>query len=432
MNKRPTFKIVIDPKANKEKRYQLKLRVTYNGKPTLINTPFTAAKIDLRQTKIPSLREGSNLKREVDAYIKMLQEITRRIPLEEFDGKTPGQIIKYIEQVKSKKEYTSDNAAYMDFFSYGRSIAERKKASTEKSYLNALTSFSKYVKKENLPICYITSSTIKGYERYLVDRLGGYTKTIPLYIGHLAKIHKTAREEFNAEEYGITPIKDPFQYFRPEKRATSRKVPSASRPLVQYLIDNMHTFKNDERRAAELFLLIFGLQGMNVADMMVAPAPENGVISFVRQKTKDSRLDSEEVKIKIHDCILPLYNRYRDPDGKLAFNLGKKYASLDYFHIQAGKWMKALRNRLAKEPKLAKEAMGLRYGSARHGYATISRSLGISKDIINDGLAHTDRAMAITDIYIEKDWEPIWKANLKMLKTFKWDPLKECFLEEEK
>ena len=432
MIKRPTFKIVIDPKANKEKRFQLKLRVTHNGKPTLINTPFLATKDELRQTKTPSLREGSNLKREVDAYIKTLQELTLQIPLDEFNGKTPGQIIKYIEQIKSKKEYTSNNVANMDFFAYGRSIAERKKASTKKSYLNALTSFSKYVKKDYLPICFITSSTIKGYERYLVDHLHGYTKTIPLYIGNLAKIHKTAREEFNAEENGITPIKNPFQYFHPEKKATSRKVPSASRPLVQYLIDNLHTFKNDERRAAELFLLIFSLQGMNVADMMVAPAPENGVISFVRQKTKDSRLDPEEVKIMIHDCILPLYNRYRDPDGKLAFNLGKKYASLDYFHIQASKWMKALRNRLAKEPKLAKEAMGLRYGSARHGYATISRSLGISKDIINDGLAHTDRAMAITDIYIEKDWEPIWKANLKMLKAFKWNPLKDCFLEEEK
>ena len=432
MIKRPTFKIVIPLKFNRENRYPIKIRVTYNGKPTLISTPFSVAKDEIRQTKSPSLRTGTNLKREVDAYIKTLQDYAREIPEAVLDGKTPGQIVKYIEEIQSKQEYPSNNVANMDFFAYGRSIAERKKASTKKSYLNALTSFGKYLKKDCLPISNISSSTIKGYERYLVDHLHGYTKTIPLYIGNLAKIHKTAREEFNAEENGITPIKNPFQYFHPEKKATSRKVPSASRPLIQYLIDNLHTFKNDERRAAELFLLIFSLQGMNVADMMVAPAPENGVISFVRQKTKDSRMDPEEVKIKIHDCILPLYNRYKDPEGKLAFNLGKKYASIDYFHIQASKWMKALRNRLAKEPKLAKEAMGLRYGSARHGYATISRSLGISKDIINDGLAHSDRAMAITDIYIEKDWEPIWKANLRMLKAFKWDPLKECFLVEEK
>ena len=432
MIKRPTFKIVIDPKANKEKRFRIKLRVTYNGKPTLINTPFLATKDELRQTKPLSLRDRSNLKREVDAYIKTLQDLTLELPEQDFLGKTPGQIVMHLEEFKNMKQFVSGDVANIDFFEYGKSIAERKKASTKKSYLKALTSFAKYLKKDHLPISYISSSTIKGYERYLVDQLHGYTKTIPLYIGNLAKIHKTAREEFNAEEKGITPIKNPFQYFHPEKKATSRKVPSASRPLIQYLIDNLHSFKNDERRAAELFLLIFSLQGMNVADMMVAPAPEKGVISFVRQKTKDSRLDPEEVKIKIHDCILPLYNRYKDPEGKLAFNLGKKYASIDYFHIQASKWMKALRNRLAKEPKLAKEAMGLRYGSARHGYATISRSLGISKDIINDGLAHSDRAMAITDIYIEKDWEPIWKANLKMLKAFKWNPLKECFLEEEK
>lgn len=51
-------------------------------------------------------------------------------------------------------------------------------------------------------------------------------------------------------------------------------------------------------------------------------------------------------------------------------------------------------------------------------------------EIINDGPTHTDRAMAITGIYFEKDLRPVWEANLMMLKVFNWGPLKGRFLEK--
>ncbi len=59
---------------------------------------------------------------------------------------------------------------------------------------------------------------------------------------------------------------------------------------------------------------------------------------------------------------------------------------------------------------------GLQFYAARHSWATIARNdLEISKDIINDALNHIDKNMAITDVYIKKDFSAINKANKSVL-----------------
>jgi hypothetical protein len=59
------------------------------------------------------------------------------------------------------------------------------------------------------------------------------------------------------------------------------------------------------------------------------------------------------------------------------------------------------------------------YG-ARHSWASIAYKTGVEKGLINDGLCHVDKSMKVTDIYINKDWSVLWKANAKVLKQFKW------------
>ena len=62
----------------------------------------------------------------------------------------------------------------------------------------------------------------------------------------------------------------------------------------------------------------------------------------------------------------------------------------------------------------------LTFYSARHTWATLAYSAGIDKAIINDCLCHVDSSMRVTDLYIAKDWEVMWKANEKVLSLFDW------------
>ena len=63
---------------------------------------------------------------------------------------------------------------------------------------------------------------------------------------------------------------------------------------------------------------------------------------------------------------------------------------------------------------------GLSFYSARHTWASLAYSIGIDKSVINDCLCHTDEAMKVTDIYINKDWSVLWNANQRVLSLFQW------------
>ncbi len=61
--------------------------------------------------------------------------------------------------------------------------------------------------------------------------------------------------------------------------------------------------------------------------------------------------------------------------------------------------------------------------SFRHSWATIARSIGIDKYTVHEGLNHVDAEMKITDLYIERDYRPIWEANARILALFDWSAM---------
>ena len=59
--------------------------------------------------------------------------------------------------------------------------------------------------------------------------------------------------------------------------------------------------------------------------------------------------------------------------------------------------------------------------SARHTWATLAlNECGVDKYTVHAALDHVDRATAVTDIYIAKDFRPFWAANEKVLSLFRW------------
>lgn len=421
------FRTMLATSPDHNGRYPVMIRITFNRTPTKRATPFAAAKSEtcIRDRKL-ELRKGSKTALLLDAFINDLSHAAQKIDLSCLGKTTPGQLYNRLldEVIAAKKVEMAKDSFTLDFPTFAQTVISKKKGSTAKVYRQALKNFTCFMEQEHYDISSITSSTLKRFETYLIDKLGRYSKTIPLYFNDLRTIHRAAREEFNNPELGEVFIKDPFQYFRPAAKPLEIEVQPASRELIQYIIDEYQTFNTEETRAADLFLLIFALQGMNVADMMEAEAPKNGVIVFNRLKTQGRSSNKGETQVMIHPQIAPLYNKYKDPDGIYTFSFKSRYSSLQYLHVESSKWMKALRARIKLNPDLRDQADGLKYGSARHSYPTISRQMGIDKRLINDGMSHVDPEMKNTDRYIKIAWEPIWEANLKMLESFNWDGIK--------
>ena len=106
--------------------------------------------------------------------------------------------------------------------------------------------------------------------------------------------------------------------------------------------------------------------------------------------------------------------RYADPQGKRLFNFYTRYATPFNFNKALNTGLKQIGEILGIE--------GLEFYAARHSWATIARSsdVGIDKTTVHEALNHVSSNLAITDIYIDRDWSVIWNANKKVLALFDW------------
>jgi integrase len=161
--------------------------------------------------------------------------------------------------------------------------------------------------------------------------------------------------------------------------------------------------------AKDVFLLSFGLIGMNSADLFSCKTINGDVITYNRQKTAGRREDGAEMKVRIEPFILPLFEKYRDPDNERVFNFHKYYSDHKAFNKNLNIGLKKIGAKLDIED--------LEFYAARHSWATIARSaaVGIDKATVHEALNHVDSDMKVTDIYIDRDWSVIWNANRKVI-----------------
>ncbi|MBQ0074647.1 MAG: phage integrase SAM-like domain-containing protein [Prevotella sp.] len=147
-------------------------------------------------------------------------------------------------------------------------------------------------------------------------------------------------------------------------------------------------------RYRDLFMLMFYLIGINLTDLL--EAKKNQLI--------DGRLEYERAKthkwysVKVEPEAMTIINKYKGKDYLL--NIRDK-ASVHSFTSKIDQNLKDI-------------YPGLSTYYARHSWATIAYSLGISKDVISQALGHSNGA-SVTEIYIERDPILVDDANRKVI-----------------
>lgn len=276
-----------------------------------------------------------------------------------------------------------------------------------KNYITAMNAFKLFLGRGTVMVGDITTRTMKCFERALKDR----PRAISLYCSGIAKIFNDARAYYNDEDNGMVVIKHSIaSYHAPKPNvAKKRALPvEVIRRIFELPYEGKRPNGRKSRRdlALDCFKLSFCLMGMNSADLFTATEYDGEFISYNRMKTKDRRSDEAFMKVKVSPLIKPLMEKYRGKER--VFNFYERFSTMSDLNRSINKGLKEIGAEVGVE--------SLQFYSARHSMASIAvNKAGVSKYVMNDMLCHTDPSLRITELYIEKDFEPMNEANRKLL-----------------
>lgn len=398
-----SFKPVVADHKKADGTYTIRIRVTANRKCKYISTNISVS--DSQITRTGNIKDRAVLD-NLDALVARMRAASAAIDPFVVSMMTVDEIVRYIEN-------NQEGTFRLEFFGFAQKVIESKATkNTRNYYRNAVVAFAEFTGRKSMDISEITSSLMRNFEAWLVAKYGKGARATGAYPESIGHIHGQARLMYNNEETGEIKIRNPFAYFH----ATRTRQPAhrnVSRETIQAFIDRRDklTLKTDIM-SADLFLLSFALMGMNAADLYACPAPQDGILIYNRAKTASRRDDNAEMHVMIDPRIQKLFEKWSDPEKRHALRLYKK--------IRPNVLNLELSIGLRRACKLMGIEERLTFYSARHTWATLAYSAGVDKSIINDCLCHVDESMKVTDIYIAKDWERLWKANEAVLDLFDW------------
>jgi integrase len=423
-----TFKAVIRTHQKKQDgTYNVKIRVTHKRVLRDIPTNLFVSSEDITRT---------TLKIKNQQYIDQLDEIVRQCrkrcnenaPI--LGDMTADDVVKLVKDIITGEKKGTHGQFDLDFVRYGRQYAQKLKGNDRKGnsgiYETALNNLVIFTGRESVSIHEINAKFVERWIDWIRKNTSG-GRAQSLYPSIIRALHNRAKEEYNDEDSGIVRIPlSPFKKVKlpkmPERRERALSVEQVRKIFV--LEDENVSYHNGNNRfnfARDMFMLSFGLVGMNVADLFNCTDCKNGRITYKRKKVTNRRADGAKISIKVESEIQPLIDKYKDPDGKRVFCFYKMYKDENTFSAaingkrRTNKKGEVLSVGLKKIGDLIGED-DLEFYAARHSWASIAQNdVGIDKYTVHVALNHVIEEMKVTDIYTKKDWRPIDRANRKVL-----------------
>lgn len=210
----------------------------------------------------------------------------------------------------------------------------------------------------------------------------------------------------NAIDYEITTAY-PFRRFKIRPEATRKRALSVEelRKLFAYPVETYAEIYRD------MFKLMFMLIGINTVDIhRLKSISKEGRVEYKRAKT--GRLYS----IRVEPEAMELIEKYKGEKGLLC--IADRWSNSQNFRHQCNKALQRI-GEMERKGRGGKKIITSEFPEittywARHSWATIAYSIGVSKDVIAQALGHSD-GHDTTNIYINEDLSKIDEANRRVL-----------------
>ena len=389
----------------KDGTYNAKIRITHQRKSRYIKTPFYLTADQLTRTgKIKDALVNDKIEQEVRRYRNAINELGFVC-----DGLDVDELLVLLK---------AQDGSY-DFFSYADNylvgLKKEGREGTQNVLVNALRKLEAFNGSRSLPFSRMTVRLINEWHESLKD--AGYK---PVYIRNVLAmiqgVYNDARRKLNDQSNGrMVVMWDCFSGVTVESdnRVTRRAFDSVSQ--MQSVIDCPYregdaTFELYK----DMFVFSFVCFGINYADIVLLRKKDiskEGILTFNRKKVSRRMGDRSIIKIRLCDVAKAIIAKHSTNDSEWLFPALRRRKSM-----RPSKYMSDIFEDAGLPP-------GYVFYTARHSMATFARNLcGIDMFIVNEMLDHAPpSSMKMTDVYIKRDYKPLWDANDKLLNLFNWD-----------
>lgn len=373
-------------KQKKDKTIKVYIVLSHRGTRKRIPMNITIKECDLsRNGNIKSSSIQRDIEDRINALKNKLYDLEKSIGNKDVDTEWI-----YSQLINGNKT--------LDFFEYTRQWIEKSSNKGKGNYSIMLNSLHRFLKCDILLFSDINYNLLNNYKDYLT----GHPRAQSLYLGCMRHIFNEAIREYNRDDVKVI-TNNPFNSFTIPKSTPMTK----DRVISDDNLIKLFNFYGTRRvgMARDCYILSFCLIGMNSVDIYECTSYSNGVLAYDRAKTRDRRSDNAHIEIVVPNIIKPLFEKYKG--NSRVFNFYKKYSNAANFNKHINKGLHIIADTL--------DIPHFDFYSARHTWASIARNrLGIDKYTIHEALNHVSN-MDITDIYIQKDYTNINKANKKVI-----------------
>lgn len=305
----PEFKAVYlkkrEPKRNG--KYTLFIRVTNAGIPGYISTGWDVTGDD-------DFDESGNLK---DRKLRVMTDqkiLDLEVEAKEYYGICPKET-----GVEMAAYFRGGKVENVDFIAhYEQFIKQMIKDDRDswENYDSGLKHLKAFIKKDKLPIKYVTFKFLQNFEKYLTENTGERARSLALSCAR--KIFNDARDTYNDVENDTKVIDHyPFEKFKIVEASPKNGGRSVDSDTIFKIYQSDKLENKRDILARDIFMMIFMLGGINVIDLFYLE-PANviqGRLEYSRRKTRKKRKDNAFMSIEIPEEVKPYLEKYKDPDG---------------------------------------------------------------------------------------------------------------------
>ena len=299
-----------------------------------------------------------------------------------------------------KKKWEDDNTSeikgkYEDCVTleeFGKILIKRKlkanRAGTAKWYTDAISAFLKYNSGKDLNLSEIDVTFLKDFEAEHLAK-GNSKNGIGAYIRAVRAIYNCAIAEDQFE-----PTKNPFlRYKIPKSTQTKKKAIPKEKFIAIRALDYDHG--SPIWHVKNYVLVMFNCRGLNLIDLarLRVSSVRGNRIFYGRSKTNNSL--SVEITSEL-DEILKHYLSGKTQDDFI-FPIGYDGTTENNALYRARrKIVNKYLKRIARDAGIEENFTTY---NIRHSWATIAKNMGISTEIISEGLGH--KSLKTTQIYLK-------------------------------